>query len=180
MTTPIEATIREMGPLAQVTLRADPSDADLLARIGEALTAVPPTAPNTATAATDGEGHVLWLGPDEWLIVATEGAAAEVAPAIESAIREAAGDAFLTAVDVSSNRLGLEIAGPGARDLLASGCAIDLERGLPVGGCAQTLLARANVVLWHVADDPTPRYRLLVRPSFVRYLLDWLRDALEA
>ncbi len=69
---------------------------------------------------------------------------------------------------------------PGAADLLASGCALDLERGLPVGGCAQTLLARANVVLWHVADDPEPVYRVLVRPSFVRYLVAWLRDALEA
>ena len=180
MTTPIEATIREMGPLAQVTLRADPSEPGLLDRIGEALTAIPPTVPNRATAATDGEGDVLWLAPDEWLVVAREGAAAEVAAAIEAAVRAVAGDGFLTAVDVSANRVGIEIAGPGARDLLASACAIDLERGLPVGGCAQTLLARANVVLWHVADDPTPRYRLLVRPSFVRYLLDWLRDALEA
>ena len=173
-------TLREMGPMAQVSLRADPADAGLLARIGEALTALPPTVPNTATAATDGEGHVLWLGPDEWLVVATEDAPTEVAAAIEAAVRGAAGDAFLTAVDVSANRVGIEIAGPGAADLLASGCALDLERGLPVGGCAQTLLARANVVLWHVADDPTPVYRVLVRPSFVRYLLGWLRDALEA
>ena len=105
----------------------------LLARIGEALAAVPPTTPNTVTAATDGEGHVLWLGPDEWLVVAREGAPAEVAAAIEAALREAAGDAFLTTVDVSANRVGIEIAGPAPRDLLASGCALDLERALPVG-----------------------------------------------
>ena len=33
-----------------------------------------------ATAATDGEGHVLWLGPDEWLVVARKAPPAEVAP----------------------------------------------------------------------------------------------------
>jgi sarcosine oxidase subunit gamma len=163
-----------------VTLRADPVDAALLARIGDALAAVPPTVPNTVAAATDGEGHVMWLGPDEWLVVAQEGAPAEVSAAIEAAVRAAAAGAFFTVVDVSANRVGIEIAGPGAADLLASGCALDLERGLPVGGCAQTLLARANVVLWHVADDPEPVYRVLVRPSFVRYLVAWLRDALEA
>ena len=180
MTARTDVAIRAMGPLPQVSLRADPTDAGLLKRIGEALTAAPPTAPNRVTAATDGEGHVLWLGPDEWLVVAREGAPAATAAGIEAAVRTAAGDAFLAAVDVSANRVGIEIAGPGAVDLLASGCALDLERGLPVGGCAQTLLARANVVLWHVADEPEPRYVVLVRPSFVRYLLDWLRDALEA
>ena len=92
------------------------------------------------------------------------------AAAIEAALREAAAGGFLTTVDVSANRVGIEIAGPDALDLLAAGCALDLERALPVGACAQTLLARANVVLWHVGDDPEPRYRVLVRPSFVRYL----------
>jgi sarcosine oxidase, subunit gamma len=175
-----DVTVRETWPLPQVSFRADAADAALIGRVGDALAAVPPTTPNTVVAAADGEGHVLWLGPDEWLIVAQEGAALEVAGAIETAIREAAGDAFLTAVDVSANRVGIEIAGPGAADLLASGCALDLERGLGAGSCAQTLIARANVVLWHVTDDPEPRYVVLVRPSFLRYLSAWLRDALEA
>ncbi len=175
-----DVAIRELRPLPQVSLRADPADAALLARIGGALAATPPTTPNTVAVASGGAHHVLWLGPDEWLVVAREGAPAQVATAIDAAVGAAAGESFLTAVDVSANRVGIEIAGPGAVDLLASGCALDLERGLPVGGCAQTLLARANVVLWHVADDPEPRYVVLVRPSFVRYLVAWLRDALEA
>jgi sarcosine oxidase subunit gamma len=180
MTAAIEAVIRESGPLPQVALRADPADAALLARIGEALAAVPPTAPNTVAAASDGMGDILWLGPDEWLVVARDGAPSDAAAAIEAALREAAAGAFLTTVDVSANRVGIEISGPDALEVLAAGCALDLERAMPVGACAQTLLARANVVLWHVADDPAPRYRVLVRPSFVRYLVAWLRDALEA
>jgi len=112
--------------------------------------------------------------------VTREGAPSDAAAAIDAALREAAAGAFLTTVDVSANRVGIEIAGPAALELLAAGCALDLERALPVGACAQTLLARATIVLWHVADDPEPRYRVLVRPSFVRYLVAWLRDALEA
>ena len=179
-TDPIAATVRVLAAMPQVSLRADPADAALLARIGEALAAVPPTTPNTVTVAADGEAHVLWLGPDEWLVVAREGAPSEFAAEVAAALREAAAGAFLTTVDVSANRVGIEIAGPDALELLAAGCALDLERALPVGACAQTLLARATIVLWHVADDPEPRYRVLVRPSFVRYLVAWLRDALEA
>ena len=176
----IEATIRIMRPLPQISLRADPADAALLARVGAALGALPPTAPNTVAASADGLAHVLWLAPDEWLVVGRESAAAGVAAATESAVRAAGAGGYLTAVDVSANRVGIEVSGPGAAELLAHGCALDLERGLPAGACAQTLAARANVVLWHVTDRPGPVYRLLVRPSFLRYLVAWLRDALEA
>ncbi len=135
----IEATIRIMRPLPQISLRADPADAALLARVGAALGALPPTAPNTVAASADGLAHVLWLGPDEWLVVGRESAAAGVAAATESAVRAAGAGGYLTAVDVSANRVGIEVSGPGAAELLAHGCALDLERGLPAGACAQTL-----------------------------------------
>ena len=78
-TAPFAATVRVCA-MPQVSFRADPADAALLARIGEALAAVPPTAPNTVAAASDGQGHVLWLGPDEWLVVAREGARVRCPP----------------------------------------------------------------------------------------------------
>jgi sarcosine oxidase subunit gamma len=46
-----------------------------------------------------------------------------------------------------------------------------------VGHATQTLLARAPVLL-ELADD-APTWRLLVRPSFVAYVVDWLTDAME-
>jgi sarcosine oxidase subunit gamma len=165
-----------MAPLPQVDVRFDASDAALVERLATATTARPPRTPNTVAAADDGEGHWLWLGPDEWLIVGPEGGAAAVGPAIETALREAAGEAFLTTVDVSANRIGLEVAGPDARALLAFGCALDLDHPASgAGRCAQTMVARAGVILWAV--DELPTYRLLVRPSFVAYLQAWLEDA---
>ena len=168
-TTPTCA-IREMGPLPQVSLRADPRDAGLLARIGEALTAAPPTAPNTVTAATDGEGHVLWLGPDEWLVVAPEGAPADVAagdrgrrprrrrrrvPDDRRRLREPRRHRDRRPGRRRPPRVRLR-AGPRARRCRSA-------------RCAQTLLARANVVLWHVADDPEPALPR-PRPALVRAL----------
>jgi sarcosine oxidase subunit gamma len=46
------------------------------------------------------------------------------------------------------------------------------------GSCAQTLVARANVLLQQMDDAPT--YRLFVRPSFAAYLAAWLADARSA
>ena len=168
--------IRRMAPLPQVDVRADPSDEALLDRLAAATTARPPLVPNTVAAAADGEGHWLWLGPDEWLIVGQEGASEDVGRAVEAVLHAAAGDAFLATVDVSANRVGLEIAGPGAERLLAFGCSLDLDHpAFGAGQCAQTMVARAGVVLWQV--DELPTYRLLVRPSFAAYLQAWLEDA---
>jgi len=167
--------IRTLHRLAQVDVRLEPREVAAMERVAAALTASLPAAPNTVATATDGEGFVLWLGPDEWLVVGHEGSAS-VAPAIETAVRAAAAPAFLTTVDVSANRVVLEVTGPRARELLAFGCAIDLD---PVsfgsGRCVQTLLARASVIVWQTDDAPT--YRLLVRPSFVAYVVAWLDDA---
>jgi sarcosine oxidase subunit gamma len=112
---------------------------------------VPPVAPNTAT---DTE---LWLGPDEWLVLGG---------------READ---YAVACDVSANRVVLELSGADARAVLAAGCAIDLRpRAFGPGRCAQTLLARAQVILQCTADDT---FRIFVRPSFAPYLRAWLEDA---
>ena len=65
-----------------------------------------------------------------------------------------------------------------ARELLEFGCPIDLHpRVFGPGRCAQTLLARANALIWHVADEPEDTWRLFVRPSFAAYVAAWLADA---
>lgn len=169
-------TIRRLGPLPQVDVRFDPTDAALVARLTAMAGVAPPLAANTVAAAPGGQGHWLWLGPDEWLVVGPEGGGPEIAPAVEAALRGGAGDAFLTTVDVSANRVGLEVSGAHARDLLAFGCSLDLDPpAFGPGRCAQTLVARAGVVLWQVDDGPT--FRLLVRPSFLAYLEAWMDDA---
>jgi sarcosine oxidase, subunit gamma len=168
--------VRRLGPLPQVDVRFDPADLGLVARLTAAATVSPPLEPNTVATAPDGQGHWLWLGPDEWLVVGPEGGNADIAPAVEAALRGAAGDALLTTVDVSANRIALEVAGERASDLLAFGCSLDLDdRAFPSGACAQTNLARAGVVLWRVDDTPT--FRLLLRPSYAAYLEAWLDDA---
>jgi sarcosine oxidase subunit gamma len=118
-----------------------------------------PVEPNRAVRL---EGRsVLWLGPDEWLVFG----------GTEADYPDAA-----AAVDVSANRVAFELSGADARDVLAAGCSLDLERLAP-GRCAQTLLAKAPIVLVRDDDDT---WTVLVRPSFANYVRAWLLDALEA
>jgi sarcosine oxidase subunit gamma len=160
-------SIEEIPFLAQVNLRLDPKGPAADA-IGLELGLPLPTEPNTSTRS--GDLAALWLGPDEWLILGPAGTNGD----LEARLRTAAGGAHASVADVSAQRTTLVIAGPCARDLLAQGCTLDLHpRAFGDGSCAQTTLARAQVVL--VGHGPA--YRVLVRASFAAYLADWLIDA---
>jgi len=114
-----------------------------------------------------GDGHSIWLGPDEWLVTSPT----ETPWALAARLLAAGHDAV---TDVSAQRITLRLTGEHVRDVLATGCAIDLHpRAFPPGSSAQTTLARAGVILLALGDG----YLLLVRSSFAGYLADWLLDA---
>jgi sarcosine oxidase subunit gamma len=172
--------VRELPFLAQLDVRADPGDAALLGRLASVLSTALPVEPNTTATSTDGTRLIVWLGPDEWLVIGEPG----TGPALEAEIRAAleAGDpptsGTSAVVDVSANRTTVSVAGPRARDLLAFGCSIDLDaRSFGPGRCAQTMLARAQVIIVPVGPEAEPAFRILVRPSFASYLAAWLADA---
>ncbi|MET9076721.1 sarcosine oxidase subunit gamma family protein [Streptomyces sp. NPDC004232] len=162
--------LAELPFLAQVNVRLD-AKGPAGDAVGLALGLPLPLEPNTAVRA--GELTVVWLGPDEWLVVGQPGAQKE----LEGRIRAAAGDEHVSVTDVSAQRTTLLVTGPRARDLLSHGCALDLHpSAFGPGRCAQTTLARAQVLL--VARDETRAgFWVLVRSSFAGYLTEWLLDA---
>ncbi|MGW6790463.1 sarcosine oxidase subunit gamma [Streptomyces chartreusis] len=162
--------LAELPFLTQVNVRLDAKGAAFEA-VGLALDLQLPLQPNTVVRT--GELTVLWLGPDEWLLIGPPGGEGE----LESRIREAAGDEPVSVTDVSAQRTTLLVTGPRARDLLAHGCPLDLHpRSFGSGRCAQTTLGRTQVVLV-ARDEPRAGFWVLVRSSFAGYLADWLLDA---
>jgi sarcosine oxidase subunit gamma len=150
----------EVSFVAQVDLRLDPGDAG---RLPFRLS----LEPNTVAAADD--RSVLWLGPDEWLIASDELSASAIVAELERALASV----HHSVVDVSANRAVVELSGPARLDLLSAGCGLDLHpRSWGAGRCAQTLVARIPVILWERGTST----RVLVRPSFAHYLVDWLVD----
>jgi sarcosine oxidase subunit gamma len=139
--------------LAQVDLRADPS-----------VLPLDPPQPNTTT--TWNGRDVLWLGPDEWLVVGelgTEGS-------IHRELADVMADHHHSVVDVSANRVVFDLTD--GLDLLSGGCGLDLDPShWRPGMCAQTLFGQAQVIL-HQLDERTTR--VFVRPSFADYFVDRL------
>jgi len=162
--------LAEVPFLAQVNVRLDPKGPAAEA-VGLALGLQLPLEPGTVVT-SDG-CRALWLGPDEWLVLGPPGTDG----ALEARIRTAVGEEPAAVTDVSAQRTTVLVAGPRARDLLAHGCSLDLHpRAFGPGRCAQTTLARAQIVLV-ARDEPGTGFWVLVRSSFAGYLTDWLLDA---
>ncbi len=116
--------------------------------------------------------RTLWLGPDEWLVTAPEGAA----PDLRGRITRALASRQAQVTDLSASRAVIEISGRRARALLEKGSGLDLHpRGFGPGSCAQTLFAKLPVILDQLSAAPA--YRLFVRRSSARWLAEWLIDA---
>jgi sarcosine oxidase subunit gamma len=146
----------ELPFLTQIDVRADPSAAATLGFPGR---------PNTTSSWN--ESDVLWLGPDEWLVVAGPGRAPQLLGEVEAAL---ASD-HRSVVDVSAGRAVFEMRGPDRLERLAIACPLDLDpRSWGPGGCAQTVFGTAPVLL-HERPDAT---RVFVRPSFAGYVISLL------
>jgi sarcosine oxidase, subunit gamma len=155
--------------VTMIDVRVDPAGvaaADVSGYLGVDLPTAPSTWVETDTV------RVIWLGPDEWLVTSS----LQTPQALESGLR-AAVDGRGAVVDVSAHRTTLWLAGKHARDVLSSGCSVDLHpRVFKRGAAAQAPLGLTGVVLIAL-DDTGTSYHILVRASFAQYLASWLVDA---
>ena len=128
--------------------------------------------PATACRATvAGDRAALWLGPDEWLLIAPQPPPSGFAAGLTEALEGLAH----SLVDVSHRQSALAVSGPQAATLLAAGCPLDLDASaFPVGMCTRTMLAKAEIVLWRT--DPQV-FRVEVWRSFVAYISQFLGEA---
>lgn len=167
--------LAEISHVGKVGLRGDPGDPEFLANVRSALELDLPLAPNTSSETP--AVCALWLGPDEWLLVCAPGSEGAVADTLKAALA----DRHAAVVDVTDGRTVFRLSGARARMVLAKGCALDLHpRAFSFGDVAQTLLAKATVILQQTADDGEeggPAFDIFVACSFADYLWFWLKDA---
>jgi sarcosine oxidase subunit gamma len=157
-------TVYVQTKLDYINLRGRPADPEFRYAIEPVLQHGLPVTPNTWTK---GPPSVYWLGPDEWLVVAP--AAAD----LFARLGTIAATSFATATWQSGAFVQMRLTGDAARDVLAKGCTLDLHpHSFPAGHCAQTLLAKAGILL--AFEDNRPAFSLMVRRSFAEYLAFWL------
>ncbi|MBO3676285.1 sarcosine oxidase subunit gamma [Streptomyces sp. NEAU-YJ-81] len=179
VTGPRGVTLTEWPFSTMVNLRVDPAS-EAADRIEKSLGAPLPRQCGHTTAS--GCHTVLWLGPDEWLVLSradgSDGSDGTDGTAVAAELRAALGADPGSVVDVSANRTTLELSGPAARQVLEKGCPLDLHpRAFGPGHAVSTTVGPVPALLWQV--DGAPTYRLFPRSSFADYLARWLIDAMS-
>lgn len=167
----LPAGLEELAFTAQINLRGNPDDPAFMAALSGVLGAEPSREPNRVSA-KDGAARFLWLGPDEWLIVAPD----EQGGQLIGRLSEALTGQHVALSDVSANRTILHLSGGHALQTLMKSCDVDLH---PVtfapGQVIQTMIAKSQAIIENIGHDS---YHIYVRCSFARYVAGWLGDAL--
>jgi sarcosine oxidase, subunit gamma len=128
--------------------------------------------PSQLGPAGEGAGRAaLWLGPDEWLLIADSADASAVDDVLETVLEGTAH----SLVDVSHRQIGLIASGPAAARVLNAGCPLDLGlEAFPVGFATRTLFDKAEIVLWRRAQAV---FHVEIWRSFAPYLVASLAEA---
>lgn len=149
-------------------MRGAIDDAEFVAAIEDVLGQALPDRANTFS---EGDHRVYWLGPDEWQIASELSGIEKLARNLEDRVsgRHAAVN------DLSGGQVAFEIRGDDTVDVLSRGCTLDLNPGVfGTGNCAQTGLAKANVLI--ACIEAAQVYEIIVRRSFSEYLVNWLQQ----
>lgn len=159
-------TLADAAPSARFILRARP--AAMEAATAPLGTPLPRTACRAATA---GAVAALWLGPDEFLLLAPEADG----PALAARLAAALDGLPHALVDVGHRQEGLLLSGPAATAVLNAGCPLDLDpAAFPIGMCTRTVLAKSEIVLWRQGAE---RFRIEAMRSFLPYVRGLLETA---
>ncbi len=153
-----------------INLRGQPDADTFLHSVAEILGGELPLTPNM-TALYD-DVTLCWLRPDEWLVMTPD---ANTVATVVMALEQIVGHTAVN--DVSGGYAVISLSGSQARQVLAKGCTLDLRpRQFTIGRCAQSLLAKADVLLIARSED---EFDIVVQRSVADYLWQWLVDAAD-
>ena len=147
---------------------------------GEAFTAAAsmalgvalPLEPNAA--AQQGNVTILWLSPEEWLVVTAQSDSEK----IEQKLHQSMQGICALVVDVSDRWATITLKGSQAQTVLSKGMSLNVESPqFGPGHCASTTLAQAQVILHQLDDFPT--FDVYVDSTFAEPLWCWLNNAAQ-
>ena len=108
-----------------------------------------------------GKETALCLGPDEWLLLATESEGEK----ISAAFAKMSDKTLHSLVDVGHRSVGIDLSGPAAASALNAGCPLDLD-AMAAGSCTRSVLEKAEIILMKLGDE---HYRVEIARSFAEY-----------
>lgn len=167
------AVLSEKAHLGKIILRADAKIA--APAVKRCTGAELPVTPNTSSAVAS--GTILWLGPDEWMLLTGPGEE----QALLDALSERLAGNHHQLVDVSDQHTVIALSGAKAREMLMKLTTLDLHASqFGPGDVAGSMFGNTLATL-HARDGgkkgDAPSFDLVVRRSFADYLWCVLAEA---
>ena len=167
---PYDVTLKRLTPCGLLLLKGDRTAQD---RFAEVLAMDIPRIPNTV-AYRNGYS-LLWLGPEEWLLIVPESDEVRIA----SELCHDGDDGWAVAIIVSDHYSIITIQGSETAEVLAQACGIDLHpQEFSIGQCCRCAFARTTAIVRPL--DSQGAYDLIVESSYAQYAEHWLSRAIGA
>lgn len=162
------ATVREVACYGMVAVRGDPASAALEDAVGK-VTGI--AVPGQGQARFAGHYGILWMSPDELLVLCPSGGAADAVAEMEAVLD----GAHTLVADVSDARSVFTVGGSGAREVLAKLTPADVSPdAFGAGMVRRSRLAQVPAAFWLSADDTIT---VICFRSVADYVLDLLASA---
>ena len=124
--------------------------------------------PETLLVSSNTNTRILWMGPDNWLVVSTN-------KEIEKSILENLSHDDFALTDLSHSRTILELEGSLVDEVLKKGCPLNINE-MKEGDCSNSIYNSISVTLDFISDNPK-KVRILGLRSFGESLYHSLTDS---
>jgi len=165
-----EIKIQELPYVDKINLRLDPNNNVYMSSCSKILGAVLPTKPNTYVQ--NEKVKIIWLGPDEWIVINDQ------ENELFIKLKNELGDLEASVTDVSENRTIIRLSGKKIMTLLSKFLVLDLEKNLGTqSSCAQTLFVKVPILLVRNGDNnQIPVIDIFTNRSHANYIYNLLVD----
>ena len=158
---------QELPYVSKINLRLDPNNNVYMSSCGKILGAVLPTKPNTYVQ--NEKVKIIWLGPDEWIVINDQ------ENELFIKLKNELGDLEASVTDVSENRTIIRLSGKKVITLLSKFLVLDLEKNLGTqSSCAQTLFVKVPILLVRNDDNnQIPVIDIFTNRSHANYIYNF-------
>ncbi len=165
-----EIKIQELPYVDKINLRLDPNNNDYMSICDKILGAVLPTKPNTYVQ--NEKVKIIWLGPDEWMVINDQ------ENELFIKLKNELGDLEASVTNISENRTIIRLSGKKIITLLSKFLVLDLKKNLGTqSSCVQTLFAKVPILLVRNADNnQIPVIDIFTNRSHANYIYNLLVD----
>jgi sarcosine oxidase, subunit gamma len=162
-------SIREITSRGMIDLRGAATDRKFLAAAKDVLGVALPREPRSA--ASFGDVKILWLSPDQWLVLCARDKAAEITRDLGAALA----NTHALAVDVSDMRCIIRLEGEAVREVMMKSGSVDFLADDVQPGYVRRMRFAEIAALFNVVENNV--IDVFVFRSQAQYAVDFLRKA---